>query len=141
MPSRSTPSWTTPQPADVLCYLYLWRHEQVDGREDGAKVRPVLVMSAQQTEAGLVVLVAPITTRDYAPAQSIIMPLRVCDHLRLDNRSKIVTTEVNRFIWVGPDVVPGRDGSPFIGTAPAALHDLVRKKMIAGRLRIVDRTV
>ena len=130
-----------PQPADVLRYLYLWRHEQRDGREDGTKVRPVLVMSARQTEAGHVILVAPITTRDYAPAHSVVVPLRVCAHLGLDNRSKIIATEVNRFIWVGPDVVPGRDGSPFIGAAPAALHDLVRKRMLTARLQIVARTV
>jgi hypothetical protein len=98
-------------------------------------------MSARLTEAGFVIIVAPITTRNYSPSQSVAIPLRVCDHLKLDDRSKVVTTQVNRFIWVGPDVVPGRQGSPYFGAAPAALHDLVRKRLLENRADVIKRTV
>ncbi len=87
------------------------------------------------------ILVAPIPTRDYSPRQSVVIPLRVCDHLGLDDRSKIVTTEMNRFIWVGPDVVPNREGSPYFGTPPAALHQLVRKHLLNNRARIIGRSI
>lgn len=61
------------------------------------------------------------------------MPMAVKRHLGLDDaRCWIVASEVNRFIWPGPDVRPvrGGDGSPYYGKIPAALLEKVR---ITGR--------
>ncbi|HEY6661796.1 MAG TPA: hypothetical protein VIZ66_02630 [Sphingomicrobium sp.] len=67
-------------------------------------------------------------------------------HLNLDeDRSWIVATELNRFVWPGPDVrlVPDAD-TPFYGTIPARLFERLRRAISdhaeANRVRIPKRT-
>lgn len=70
------------------------------------------------------------------------MPMAVKRHLGLDDaRCWIVASEVNRFIWPGPDVRPvrGGDGSPYYGKIPGKLLEKVRAAMRAGRMRITGR--
>ena len=140
VPTRSNTSWTTPQPADVIHYRYLWRHEAARREEEGRKDRPCLVLSADQRQAGLTVIVVPITTRDYDPAHSIAIPPRVAQHLRLDDRSRIVWTDLNRFVWVGPDVALLRGGTPYYGQVPGSLWDRVRVLVHNAAIAPVDRT-
>ena len=67
-------------------------------------------------------------------------------HLGLDReRSWIVVTELNRFIWPGPDVRPTPDSeSPFYDALPDWLFKLVRQGVVqraeAGRLKVTNRT-
>ncbi len=127
-----------PKPGLVINYSYLWRDEVAAGREEGRKNRPCVVILAVQTiEGSQVVTVAPVThaeptSRDVA----VEMPAMVKKHLNLDDqRSWIVTTEVNRFTWPGGDLHPisrGRPGAFAYGFVPA---DLIRKI----RLQIAQR--
>jgi hypothetical protein len=92
-------------------------------------------------------LVAPIT---HAPPRratdAIEIPLIVKRRLGLDAaRSWIVLTELNRFIWPGPDIrlAPGHE-SPFYDAIPDWLFFDVRNGVVrhsaAGNLAITKRT-
>lgn len=120
-PSGSTTSWTTPEPTDVLSYVYLREREAEQGRDEGSRERPVVVVLAtEEVGAGLRVTVAPVTTRRPRARDDVVeMPPAVRTHLGLGSeRSWIVASEVNSFLWPGPDLRPvrGRDASrPFTG--------------------------
>lgn len=107
-------------------------------------------MVVARTEAAGVtqLLVAPIThSPPDRPGDAIEIPARVKRQLGLDSeRSWIVTTELNRFLWPGPDlrVVPGKD-SPLYDALPERFFDEVRADIIGraqgGRLKITKRSV
>jgi mRNA-degrading endonuclease toxin of MazEF toxin-antitoxin module len=138
--SHSTTSWTKPEAGDVIHYRYIWRHEAEDGSEEGRKTRPCLVLATSDTAKGRVVHVAPITTQHFAEANSVAMPLRVAQHLRLDAKSTIITSEYNSFVWTGPDVFPKADGTVSYGKAPERLYEDVRSKALANRAKQIVRT-
>ncbi len=69
------------------------------------------------------------------------MPAIVKRDLGLDReRSWIVTSEINRFHWVGPDVRPLEHGDPIYGAIPDWLLKPVRERLAAGRLKVTNRT-
>lgn len=74
---------------------------------------------------------------------AIEVPAPVCDHLRLDfQRSWIVTSEVNVFIWPGPDLRPAASDRFEFGHLPYRLAIMVRDSVLeqAGRRRkMVER--
>lgn len=139
----STKSWKTPEPADVLSYAYLWAGEAEKGQEEGLKDRPVVVVVARVvSDDRTQIWVAPVTHTQPVPGDGVEIPPPVKRHLGLDKeRSWIVTTELNRFNWPGPDIrlVPGGD-EPFYGEIPARLFEEVRSSIIAGRMRVTKRT-
>jgi len=146
-PSRSTTSWTIPEPADVISYSYLWAREAAAGQEEGLKDRPVVVVLARLVEGDETqLLVAPITHSAPDDGQAVLVPPAVKRHLGLDSeQSWIVTSELNRFIWPGPDIRPvkSRD-NPLYGPIPARLFEEVKKQISdhAGksRMSITKRT-
>lgn len=93
------------------------------------------------------IIVAPVTHNPPdRPHEAIEMPARVKRVLGLDQeRSWIVTAELNRFTWPGPDirVAPGRE-TPVFDAIPELLFDKVRaavaKHVDVGRLRMTKRT-
>ena len=98
-----------PRTGLVLGYSYLWEHEFQAGQEEGRKDRPCAVVIATRTEGGdIVVTVAAIThQRPDDPADGIEVPAEVKRHLGLDEaRSWLVCSELNRFVWPGPDLRP-----------------------------------
>jgi hypothetical protein len=139
-----------PQPGLVIRYSYLWADEQDVGRDEGAKDRPCAVLLATRTDEGdLRVIVLPIT---HAPPRNagdaVELPLATKRRLGLDDeRSWIVLTEGNVFLWPGPDLraVPGRGPeSVALGFLPARLFDTVRRRFLAlhqqNKSRFVRRT-
>jgi len=141
-------SWKTPEPADVLSYSYLWAREAAEGEESGRKDRPVVVVVAAIAQGSRTqLLVAPIThTAPERPADAMEIPFAVKRRLGLDaERSWIVLTELNRFIWPGPDVriAPGQ-GSPLYDAIPDWLffdvRDGIARHARGGRLSITKRT-
>lgn len=134
---RSTTSWMIPKPGDVLNFAYLWHYQARQGVEEGLKDRPSVVVLAVNHHAGNpVITVCPVTSQkpdkltDY-----IAIPQRVKAHLGLIDRdhSYIMTTEVNRFTWPGPDLRPleikGRVDVVY-GRIPEHLLDAVKESMI-----------
>ncbi len=104
-----------PHPGLVISYSYLWATEHGSGREEGIKDRPCAIVLARQTMGDhTLVSVVPITHSPPSdPAEAVEIPPTIKAHLGLDAMpSWIVISEVNDFIWPGPDLrhVPG--GSP-----------------------------
>lgn len=129
-------SLPAPHPGLVIRYACLRKREYEAGREEGRKDRPcAIVMAVTDDEGESTVLVLPIT---HAPppeaADAVEIPRVTKQRLGLDGeRSWIVVTEVNEFIWPGPDLrpVPGGDGSIAYGTLPPRLFDAVRDRFLA----------
>jgi hypothetical protein len=93
----------------VISYAYLWRGEHEQGRDEGAKDRPsVIVLAARDIEGETIVIVAPIThSAPGGPEDAIEIPMATKARLGLDTeRSWVVVNEVNRFVWPGPDLAP-----------------------------------
>jgi uncharacterized protein YifN (PemK superfamily) len=146
----SITSWTTPEPGDVISYAYLWHREAAQGQEDGLKDRPsVVVVARTVVNDQLQLLVAPIThSPPPKPDQAVELPQNAKRQLGLDTeRSWIVTSELNRFIWPGPDIrlIKSQSGfSPYYGAIPAKLFGEVQERFLAlaqqGRIKMVPRT-
>ena len=100
-------SLPNPEPGLIICYSYLWCSEYEQGREEGVKDRPcAIVLTTQDEEDDTIVTVVPIT---HVPPdqskQAIEIPLPTKRRLGLDSeRSWVLLTEINRFVWPGPDL-------------------------------------
>jgi len=127
----------------VIRYSYLWASEHARGQEEGIKDRPCAVVLATANEAGdQVVTVLPIShTPPSNPLLAVEIPALVKRRLKLDEeRSWVVLTEANRFVWPGPDLRPLRPGdaqSTAYGPLPYRLAEEIRLKFIAA---LKDRT-
>lgn len=99
-----------PEPGLVISYAYLWAREHREGRREGVKDRPcVVVLSVRQSPTGPArVLLAPVTHRPPDdPVTAIEIPVRVKRHLGLDDApSWIIVDEMNEFVWPGFDLRP-----------------------------------
>jgi hypothetical protein len=134
----------------VIRYSYLWRRESLAGREEGGKDRPCAIVAALQNENGITrVLVLPVThAPPDAETAAIEIPAFVKKRLGLDEeRSWIVISEYNDFIWPGPDLRPtpgDLGGSVVYGFLPARLFETVRRAWldlaVARRTRRIVRT-
>lgn len=140
-----------PVPGLVIRYSYLWLSEHLEGREEGLKDRPCAVLAALRTEpdGAVRVLVLPVTHSAPAdPAHAVEIPAAVKQRLRLDSdRSWIVLTEWNEFVWPGPDLrrLPEADDSTVAyGVLPPGLFRSVRERFLAllaaRRAQAVQRT-
>jgi len=105
----------TPEAGLVISYGYLWHREHQAGQEEGRKDRPsVIVLAVEREDDGAtVVTVLPIThAAPIHPKMAVEIPSPVKRHLGLDDeRSWIVVTEGNEFLWPGYDLrkVPRAD--------------------------------
>lgn len=121
----------------VFRYSYLWHRQHREGREEGDKDRPCLVLAIVMIEedGAPVVRVLPIThTAPADPSEAIEIPRPVKERLRLDEeRSWIVLTESNRFVWPGPDVRPPpiETADGYYGPLPPNLFAEVRRRFVA----------
>jgi hypothetical protein len=126
-----------PEPGLVIAYEYLWRDEHEAGRHQGSKVRPCAIVVAVEKRAGMTeVLVAPITHLEpMPPSEGIEIPLRVKQHLGLDHeRSWIIVTDLNAFVWPGYDIrpVPNSASGEFVyGFLPPKLHTAIVRRIAA----------
>lgn len=115
----------------VIRHAYLWWNEARTGREEGVKDRPCVIVHMRENEYHKTeVYISPIThAPPENPERAMELPKATKKRLGLDAEpSWVITTEINRFIWPGPDIraVPG--GGPAYGLLPAAMtHDLVQQ--------------
>nr|WP_253203772.1 hypothetical protein [Methylosinus sp. KRF6] len=143
-------NWPAPQPGLVIRYSYLWEREAREGREEGVKDRPCAIILALLRENDApIVRVLPITHAAPAdPADGFEIPLATKRRLGLDSdRSWVVLTEANDFIWPGPDLRPAVSGDPSsvaYGMLPPGFMTALRARLIArwraGPVRLVGRT-
>ena len=98
----------TPEPGLIISYAYVWDHEARSGQEEGRKDRPCVITLAveRQQDGETLVTVLPVTHRppkDVAAAVEI--PRAVKKHLGLDDeRSWVVVSEGDQFVWRGYDL-------------------------------------
>ena len=122
-----------PQPGLVINYAYLWKRDAAQGREEGTKYRPAVVVFVVESDdgRGKTVLVAPITHRmPDDPATAVEIPPLTKRRLGLDpERSWIIVSEVNRFEWPGPDLLPVAPGQWAYGVLPAGLFRIARDRL------------
>lgn len=143
-------SFPPPIPGLVIRYSYLWHAEHARGQEEGTKDRPCAVILVTGGEADdLIVTVLPITHAPPSdPALAVEIPAATKRRLGLDDdRSWVVLSEANRFVWPGPDLRPSRPGdaaSVAYGLLPYALFEDIRRKFLAAlkarAARAVPRT-
>ncbi len=126
-----------PVPGLVIRYSYLWRQDFLRGLEEGHKDRPCAVILVSRSAQGeQVVTVLPISHSPASnPAEAIEISSATKLRLKLDSqRSWIVLTEANRFIWPGPDLrpsIPGDMTSVAYGLLPGALYEQMRSSFAA----------
>ena len=137
-----------PEPGLVIHYEYLWRHEHKRGEEHGVKRRPCAIVVAVATSSGEIeTIVAPITHLEpRPPAEGIELPPRVKRHLGLDEqRSWVIVTDLNAFIWPGIDIHPVPNtplGTFAYGFLPPRLFEQIRARIVAiGSMRTATRRV
>jgi hypothetical protein len=126
-----------PEPGLVICYAYLWHSDHIKGLEEGLKDRPCAIVLATDTKDGdKIITVVPITHAEpQEEASSLEIPPITKKRLGLDaQRSWVIVSEVNRFIWPGPDLRPISRSDPDTfdyGLLPPAFLEQVRSKLIA----------
>lgn len=98
------------------------------------------MLAATPTATGLSVITAPITSKDYDPEHTVELPPRVAQHLKLDPGCRVVCNDLNRFVWVGPDVRTTPNGTPYYGQIPARLYEEIRRRIIANAVRPTNRS-
>jgi hypothetical protein len=98
----------TPEAGLVVGYSYLWRRESLAGQDEGLKDRPsVIVLATERAhDSATIVTVLPIThSPPTQPGDAVEIPAPIKRHLGLDGeRSWIVVTEGNEFVWPGYDL-------------------------------------
>jgi hypothetical protein len=97
-----------PEPGLGISYAYVWDHEARGGREEGRKEPPcVIALAVENRQGGApVVTVLPMTHRAPGnPAEEVEIPNTVKKHLCLDDdRSWIIVSEGDQFVWPGYDL-------------------------------------
>jgi hypothetical protein len=123
-----------PEPGLVISYSYLWHRENRGGGAEGRKNRPAVILLAVENDKGRTsVIVLPVTHVPPARVEDAVeIPAAVKRRLGLDNeRSWIVVSEGNRFIWPGYDLRRRADGSYAYGFIPPSLFAKVRDAFVA----------
>lgn len=131
----------------VIRHAYLWWNEARTGREEGRKDRPCVIVHLRVNEySERETYICPVThAPPEIPEKAMEIPAATKKRLGLDDeRSWIITTEVNRFIWPGPDLRPVPGGGYAYGLLPGAMtRDLVAQIKANAQdksLRVVPRT-
>ncbi len=98
----------TPEPGLVISYAYVWDHEALSGQEEGRKDRPCVITLAveRNQDEETVVTVLPVTHRPPDDATAVVeIPPAIKKHLGLDDqRSWVVVSEGDQFVWPGYDL-------------------------------------
>ena len=76
------------------------------------KTRNCLIWSAKAYEGFFIVDVLPLST---SSSQGVKLTEGECLKLKLDAGVRIVTSEANRFVLLGPDIAIQPDGAHYIG--------------------------
>ncbi len=131
-------SFPAPELGLVISYAYLWRHEHEAGLEEGRKNRPcVIVLSVEKDGDATIVTVAPIThSEPTGVTVGLEIPPRVKQHLGLDHeKSWVILSEVNQFVWPGYDLrpIPGSKSKFDYGFLPPNLFEKIK----AGILNLI----
>jgi hypothetical protein len=129
-------SWPQPRPGLVIRYSYLWEREAREGREEGTKDRPCAIILVVLREGEYpIVRVLPVTHVPPAdPVDALEIPQTTKRRLGLDSdRSWVVLSEANDFIWPGPDLRPATNSDPSsaaYGMLPPGFMKVLRERLL-----------
>jgi hypothetical protein len=132
-------NWPVPRPGLVIRYSYLWESEARQGREEGVKDRPCAIILVLLREGEYpIVRVLPVTHSPPAdPADALEIPRATKLRLRLDSeRSWVMLSEANDFIWPGPDLRPAVSGdlaTVAYGMLPPGFMAVLRERLARRR--------
>jgi hypothetical protein len=138
-----------PEPGLVINYAYLWADRAEQGHEEAEKSRPcAIVLGAQEVTGAHIVTVLPVT---HSPPQAddagIEIPAATRRRLGLDDApSWVMISELNRFIWPGPDLrpIPGSADRFAYGLLPPrffrTVRDALAKRARQGHVTATRRT-
>jgi hypothetical protein len=124
-----------PFPGLIVRYAFLWSDEARQGRTEGSKDRPCVVVVAvrRETDARFRVRVVPLTHAQQDPDRAVAVPAKVKRHLGLDtDASWIVLDEANEFVWPGVDLRPISRAKPGVwsyGVLPREVFDELRSRL------------
>lgn len=134
-------AYPKPVPGLVIRYAYLWRDDDLKGRDEGVKDRPCAIILARDTrDHEIQVVVLPVThTPPNDPDDALEIPAETRRRLGLDEQqSWIILTEANEFVWPRPDVRPKTTGGDptdiAYGPLPKRLFDQMRNRFV-GKLK------
>ena len=143
-------SFPEPRPGLVIRYSYLWEREAREGREEGVKDRPCAIVLVLLREGEHpIVRVLPVThSAPSDPADALEIPELTKRRLGLDSeRSWVVISEANDFIWPGPDLRPAVNGDASTvayGMLPPGFMTVLRERLLVRwrekRLTVTTRT-
>jgi hypothetical protein len=129
-------TWPVPHPGLVIRYSYLWEREARAGREEGVKDRPCAIVLVLLREGEHpIVRVLPVTHAPPGdPADALEIPRVTKERLGLDaDRSWVMLSEANDFIWPGPDLRPAVNGDPssvVYGVLPPGFMRVLRQRLL-----------
>jgi hypothetical protein len=132
-------SFPVPRPGLVIRYSYLWESEARQGREEGVKDRPCAIILVVLREGDHpIVRVLPVTHAPPPdPADALEIPQPTKQRLGLDSdRSWVILSEANDFIWPGPDLRPAINGDPSTiayGMLPPGFMAVLRERLAQRR--------
>lgn len=131
-----------PVAGTVLRYRYLWRREEEGGDRRGHKDRPAAIILSRTANGETIVV--PITHAEpLDPATALEVPEEERRRIGLDDeRSWVILTEFNAFVWPGLDLgpVPGREPETFVygrlskaffGRVLFQVQTLIRARLVA----------
>jgi hypothetical protein len=138
-----------PEAGLVISFSYLWRSEYRRGQEEGLKDRPCVIVLARRGGGQIIVTVVPVTHSPPTP-DDVTIELHATTKARLgldEARSWVVVSEVNQFVWPGPDLRPVSRNEPDrfdYGMLPPSMFDQIIKGVVAcskaQRLAVVPRS-
>jgi hypothetical protein len=128
------PRVPAPFPGLVIRYCYLWLREFDEGEVEGRRRRPcAVVVCVEDVDGETVVTVAPLT--HLAPeCTDDAVELTPATRRRLGlhpERNWVMSTEVNRFCWPGPDLAPTPGEDFAYGELPAVAFRALVEKILA----------
>lgn len=122
-----------PSSIRATCY---WAREAEAGREEGIKDRPCAIVLVLLREGEHpIVRVLPVTHSAPAdPTDALEIPQPTKQRFGLDSeRSWVVLSEANDFIWPGPDLRPAVNGdlsSVVYGVLPSGFMRVLRERLL-----------
>jgi hypothetical protein len=124
-----------PEPGLVISYAYLWANRAAQGHEEAEKSRPcAIILSTADAAGATAVMVLPITHTPPNPGNAgIEIPAVTRKRIGLDEAPCwVMVSEVNRFIWPGPDLrpIPGSTDEFAYGLMPPRFFKTIRDSLL-----------
>jgi hypothetical protein len=124
-----------PEPGLVISYAYLWADRAEQGHEEAEKSRPcAIILSTADADGATMVMVLPIIHTPPNPGNAgIEIPAVTRKRIGLDEAPCwVVVSELNRFIWPGPDLrpIPGSTDQFAYGLLPPRFFKTIRDSLV-----------